>query len=218
MRSNMWLSSYAAFSCYMYMQNKNSKSMFVTGVLENEVSSIVKNFHAKNSRDCEDVNMKIVKHVGLIQGIVKPLTHICNKSFETNTFPNSMKTAKVIPLYKNGERNRFSNYRPISLLPQFFKILEKLFYVRANNFIEKCSLLNENQYGFRHNRSTSDAILQLVENLTSAIDNKKITVGLYIDLKKAFNTIDHDILLKKMDHYGFRGMVNDWVRSYLSNR
>ena len=174
------------------MQNSNSKSMFVTGVLENEVSSIVKNFHAKNSRDCEDVNMKIVKHV--IQRIVKPLMHICNKSFETSTFPNSMKKAKVIPLYKNGERNRFSNYRPISLLPQFSKILEKLFYIRANNFIEKCSLLNENQYGFRHNRSTSDSILQLVENLTSAIDNKKITVGVYIDLKKAFDTIDHDIL------------------------
>ena len=108
-----------------------------------------------------------------------------------------MKKAKVIPLYKNGERNRFSNYRPISLLPQFSKVLEKLFYVRANNFIEKCSLLNENQYGFRNNRSTSDAILQLIENLTSAIDNKNITVRVYIDLKKAFVTIDHDILLKK---------------------
>ena len=77
---------------YMYMQNSNSKSMFVTGVLENEVSSIVNNFHAKTSRDCEDVNMKIVKHV--IQGIVKPLTHICNTSFGTSTFPNSMKKSK----------------------------------------------------------------------------------------------------------------------------
>ena len=75
------------------MQNRHSKSMFVTGVLENEVSSIVNNFHAKNSRDREDVNMKIVKHV--IQGIVKPLTHICNKSFETSTFLNSMKERKI---------------------------------------------------------------------------------------------------------------------------
>ena len=121
-----------------------------------------------------------------------------------------MKKAKVISLYKNDERNRFSNYRPISLLT---KILEKLFYVRANNFIEKCSLLSENQYGLQSNRSTSDAIFQLVENLTFAIDNKKITEVVYIFFK-AFDTIDHDILLKKLDNYNFRGMVNDLVRTF----
>ena len=141
---------------FMDMQNSHSESMLVPSALENGVLSIVNNFNAKNSRDCEDVYMKIVKHI--IQGIVKPLTDICNKSFETSTFPNNMKKAKVILLYKNDERNRFSNYRTISLLT---KILEKLFYVRANNFIEKCSLLSENQYGLQSNRSTSDAIYNL---------------------------------------------------------
>ena len=109
-----------------------------------------------------------------------------------------MKVAKVVPIFKGGEKKHFTNYRPVSLLPQFSKVLEKLFHSRLSNFIDRYSILNDNQYGFRKNRSTSLALLELVEKLTAGLDNKDITIGIFVDLKKAFDTIDHGILLQKL--------------------
>ena len=121
-------------------------------------------------------------------------------------------------LYKNGNHNAFTNYRPVSLLPQFSKILEKLFSGKLDAFIEKENILNESQYGFRSNRSTSMALLELIEEITSAVDNKKCTICVFIDLKKAFDTIDHKLLLTKLEHYGIRGIAYDWIKSYLCER
>ena len=108
-----------------------------------------------------------------------------------------MKIAKIIPLLKSGNKSLFINYRPVAVLPQFSKILEKLFCKRLNKFIDKCNLLTENQYGFRSSRSTSLALLQLVEEISSSLDKAKFTVGVFIDLSKAFDTIDHSLLLKQ---------------------
>ena len=108
-----------------------------------------------------------------------------------------MKIAKIVPLFKAGDKELFSNYRPVSILPQLSKILERLFYVRLNKFIESNNRLSENQYGFRNNRSTAHAITELVENITDSIDAKKSTIGVFIDLKKAFDTIDHKLLTTK---------------------
>ena len=129
-----------------------------------------------------------------------------------------MKVAKVIPIFKGNDKQIFTNYRPISLLPQFSKILEKLFNVRLDNFIERHSILSNSQYGFRPNMSTSLALLELTEEITSALDKKKSSIGDFIDLKKAFDTIDHTLLLEKLRHYGVRGVANDWLSSYLENR
>ena len=104
------------------------------------------------------------------------------------------------------------------LLSQFSKILEKIFHNRMMSFIEEKNILYESQYGFRKNMSTSLAILELVENITTSIDDCKSTVGIFIDLKKDFDTVDHDILIKKLDHYGIRGVANKWICSYLMNR
>ena len=116
------------------------------------------------------------------------LTRVCNKSFNKSfingAFPDSMKIAKVIPLFKSGDNDTFTNYRPVSLLSQFSKILEKLFNNRLDNFLEKNELLVDGQYGFRNSRSTSMAITQLIEELTNANDEKKYTVGVFIDLKQ----------------------------------
>uniref|UniRef100_A0A3P9L4Z8 Reverse transcriptase domain-containing protein n=1 Tax=Oryzias latipes TaxID=8090 RepID=A0A3P9L4Z8_ORYLA len=160
--------------------------------------------------------MKVVKKV--IHSVAKPLTYICNLSLQTGRFPNQMKIAKVIPIYKSGDKHQFTNYRPVSLLPQFSKILEKIFNDKLALFIEKHNIINENQYGFRENRSTSLAIIDAVEEITNALDKKKYAAGIFIDLKKAFDTLNHDILLDKLEVYGIRGLALTWVKSYLTGR
>ena len=152
------------------------------------------------SADYNDINMSMVKQI--INQIVRPFVHICNVSFQTGVFPDKMKIAKVVPLFISGEKNVFTNYRPISLLPQFSNILEKLYNERMDTFLNKHDILSPSQYGFRSNMSTSHALLELVEEITSSLDNKKYSVGIFIDLKKAFDTIDHDILANKLYFYG----------------
>ena len=196
--------------------NNNLHSIFIRQVEDKEVIDIVKKCKNKKSMDYMGIDMTLVKNI--LQGIVRPLTHICNLSLQTGIFPNSMKTAKVIPIYKNGDRHLFTNYRPISLLPQFSKILEKLFVHRLDDFIEKQNLLCDQQYGFRTNRSTSMAVMNLTEQISNAIDNKEFTAGVFIDLKKAFDTIHHEILLKKLEYYGIRGAAHSWLKSYLLDR
>ena len=195
---------------------RNSCSMFLSAVDEREVIEVVNKCNNKMSTDCNDIDMKLVKSV--IGGISKPLTYICNLSFQTGTFPSNMKIAKVIPLFKSGDKHNFTNYRPVSLLPQFSKILEKLFNNRLDTFIEKHSLLSDSQYGFRANRSTSMALMESVEEITNAIVDYKYVAGIFIDLKKAFDTINHEILINKLERYGIRGIVLNWLRSYLSDR
>lgn len=121
----------------------------------------------------------------IIECIARPPTHICNQALQTGVFPNKMKTAKVIPIYKTGDKHVLSNYRPISLLPQFSKILEKIFYTRLDEFITKHNILYEQQYGFRANRTTSFAIIEFIEKITKAIENKEYAVGIFLDLKKS---------------------------------
>ena len=129
-----------------------------------------------------------------------------------------MKIVKVIPVFKAGDKCVFTNYRPISLLPQFSKILEKLYNARLDNFLNRYGLLCPNQYGFRSNMSTSHAILELVEEMTNCLDNNKYSIGAFIDLKKALDTVDYDVLAQKFYFYGVRGIAHKWVVSYLENR
>ena len=111
-----------------------------------------------------------------------------------------------------------SNYRPISLLSVFNRIFEKIMYNRLKSFLEKYNLLFENQYGFRERRSTQHAIIDIVNQIQIKMDQKMYSCGIFIDLQKAFDTVNHSILLRKLEHYGIRGIVNDWFRSYLLDR
>ena len=196
--------------------DSNSNTIFLTKIEEKELINVVNKFKNKRSTDCDDIDMSLIKNI--IIYIAKPLTHICNQSFQTGIFPNRMKTAKVIPIFKNGSKHIFSNYRPISLLPQFSKILEKLFAHRLEDFMEKQKLLSDQQYGFRSNRSTTMAVMELVDKISSNTHNNDYTIGLFIDLKKAFDTIDHRLLIKKLNRYGIRGVANSWIKNYLENR
>ena len=191
-------------------------TMFLRPVTEEEIMQHVKNAKNKKSKDHDQFDMCLVKKI--IPYIVKPLAHICNTSLKNGIFPDRMKIARVIPLFKNGDVKEFSNYRPVSILPQFSKILERVFHNRLMSFINDKQILNNSQFGFRNNMSTALAIIELVEEITTAIDEGKTTVGVFIDLKKAFDTVDHNILVKKLEHYGIRGLANNWVCSYLENR
>ena len=168
--------------------------MFLNPVDDQEIIRTVQSCKNKMSTDYNDINMLMVKQI--ITQIVRPFVHICNVYFQTGVFPDKMKIAKIVPLFKSGEKNVFTNYRPISLLPQFSNILDKLYNERMDTFLSKHDILSLIQYGFRSNMSTSHALLELVEDITSSLDNKKYSVRIFIDLKKAFDTIDHDILAK----------------------
>ena len=150
--------------------------------------------------------------------IVKQLQIIFNESICTGKIPDSFKVAKVIPLYKKDENDLFSNYRPVSVLPIFSKILERLVFNRCMSYLDHHRILYKRQYGFRKKHSTYMAVIDLVNKITEAVDNDKFTAGVFLDLSKAFDTIDHTILLDKLYHYGFRGITHKWFEDYLSNR
>ena len=136
------------------------------------------------------------------------LFHIFKVSIKQGIFPYSLKIAKVTPIFKSG------NYRPISILPVFSKVLERIMYNRVYNHLDSKGLL----YGFQRNNSTEHAILQLTRDITSSFEKGEYTLGVFIDLSKAFDTVDHQILIKKLQYYGIDGTALEWFKSYLSNR
>ena len=160
-----------------------------------------------------------VKLLKIIKTLVSyPFSYLFKLSFSLGVLPDMIKIARVIPVYKAGNRTIMSNYRPISLLSVFNKLLEKIMYKRLIKFLEKHNILNENQFGFRSNRSTIQAILLIADKIQRAIEDKNNCCGIFLDLSKAFDTVDHTILIKKLEYYGVRGTAGDWFRSYLSNR
>ena len=147
------------------------------------------------------------------------LSKLFNKCISDGYFPKELKIAKVIPLFKNkGSVSELSNYRPISMLPSFSKIFEKLLHKSIMDHLDSHELINDSQYGFRKKRSTLHALINATENIYHALDLKLHTLGIFIDFSRAFDTIDHSILLKKLNHYGIKGDMLKLLNSYLSNR
>ena len=146
------------------------------------------------------------------------LAALVNKSISSDIYPHLLKHAKVITVYKTGDETQPCNYRPISLLSVFNRLFEKLMYKRVRSYCEKNGIFFRFQYGFRDNCSTQHAILDILNKIQSKIDAKLFSCGIFIDFKKAFDTVDHSILLHKLNHYGVRGIINTWFSSYLSKR
>ena len=149
---------------------------------------------------------------------LKTWTDLVNQSFQSGIFPDKLKIAKVISLFKKGNPELPSNYRQISLLPIFSKIFEKLMYRRLYKFLEIHKVLYSLQFGFQENHSIDHALVSLTEAVRNTLDNKRFGCGIFIDLQKAFDRVNHRILLSKLEHYGIRGCTLEWFRSYLSDR
>ena len=146
------------------------------------------------------------------------LFHVFKVSIKQGTFPDSLKIAKVTPIFKSGAKDNVSNYRPISILPVFSKVLERIMYNRVYNHLDSKGLLYEKQFGFQRNNSTEHAILQLTRDITSSFEKGEYTLGIFIDLSKACDTAGHQILIKKLQCYGIDGTALEWSKSYLSSR
>ena len=199
-----------------FLQGPNTSSIFFTPTNCFEILDIVNNLKTNKSPGFDRINNFLLKSV--INQIVRPLVYILNLSLSSGQVPSNMKVAKVIPIFKKGNNLLVSNYRPISLLTSLSKVLEKIVYKRTVDFLNKHDILSNEQFGFREKHSTSHALLSVIDKIARSIDSSRHTVGIFLDLSKAFDTINHNILLYKLSHYGIRGRALDWFKSYLSNR
>jgi len=201
-----------------FMPNPVSKSIFLDPVLPSDIVNITNKLKSKSSVGHDGISTKLLK--ATIDEITNPLTHIINRSFETGIVPKDMKIAKVIPIFKSADQALLKNYRPISLLPVFSKIIEKIMFKKITSFFNTNNLFYKHQYGFRANHSTVHPILHLLHQCAQSANHPdpEYTLAIFCDLSKAFDVISHDILLSKLNSYGIRGIANEWFKSYLSDR
>ena len=198
-----------------YIRENTMSQLHLSTVTENEVLNIIGNFK-NSSAGWDELKPNIMKNIRFC--VKMPLTHICNLSFQKGAFPTELKIANVVPIYKLGDEMIITNYRPVSVLPVFSKLLERLMYNRLIESINANNLLHEYQFGFQKGKSTHMALIFLIDKINEALDQGNCVIGIFIDFSKAFDTVDHNLLLQKMKLYGIQGTANQWFHDYLSNR
>lgn len=196
--------------------NNSKRSYIKMDIADCTTDEIEKIINSLKNKATSDLAISPLKFVS--KEIAPIVQHLLYASLNQGIFPDLLKCAKVIPLYKSGSRSDVTNYRPISLLSCFSKIYEKIMQKQLNNFLKENRILFDSQYGFRSGHSCEHALLEAQNFLNVTLDKNQIAALLLIDFSKAFDMVDHEILLNKLDHYGIRGINLSWFRSYLTGR
>lgn len=197
-----------------FIYGKSCEStIFLRECTAEEISTIIKNFEIDKA---SDIPVRLIKHASTILSPV--LQQHFNFLMNEGTFPNELKLGRISPIYKKDDEELMQNYRPVSTLPILGKIFEKIIYDRLYSFFTSENILNDNQFGYRKGYSTSHALNYSTEQILNKINKKKHVLGIFIDLSKAFDTLDHTILLHKLEHYGVRGKTLEFLTSYLTDR
>ena len=199
-----------------YLKNPLDISFAIYPCDETEIGNLISSLSPRKSYGPNSIPVVILQM--LKDDISKPLSILFNLSINTGTHPDLLKIAKAITIHKKGSKLEVGNYRPISLLSNINKILEKIMFNRVYSFLEEHKCIYLLQFGFRQKHSVNHALIQITENIRKALDEKKFACGVFIDLQKAFDTVNHHILTAKLEHYGIRGVANNWFKSYLSGR
>src|SRR6218665_2411048 len=185
---------------------------------EMEIINVTALLKTTTSAGSDDINPAIAQSSIGLAFIAAPLASIINSSFYTGLEPDDLKIARVVPIFKAGQKNSISNYRPISILPFFSKILEKLMATRLSDYIERHAILTDAQYGFRHDLPTYMALIDMQMNVSESMNQSKFSLGVFFYISKAFDTVNHDLLIRKLEILGIRGIVKAWFIDYLKNR
>lgn len=175
-----------------------------------------KDLKIKSTEDLWGMSVKVCRSI--IETIAPYLAFIFNTSVDQGVFPDLMKHSKVVPLFKSGDSKEPNNYRPVSILPVLSKVFEKLMLNQMLRHFNKYSIFHEQQYGFTKGRCTTDAGVTLIKNIFNAWEEAQDTIGIFCDLSKAFDCVNHETLLSKLEHYGIRTTALDLLRSYLKDR
>lgn len=193
-----------------------SSNMFLAPIVADDVRIMLNKLTVKNSAGSDGIPCSLLAHI--IEYIANPLCKLINLSFIEGSFPSCLKDAILIPIHKKNEKELISNYRAISLLSVFSKLFEFAYASQLKVYLNKNDILSNSQFGFREGYSTQDAVTSLYTFLLQNIDKKKKCECLFFDMSRAFDTVNHELLLNKMSAYGIRGVPNSWIRSYLKNR
>ena len=199
-----------------YLGDQNPASLALNPCNANEIANIISTFGVGKASGPYSIPTNLLKEFSQYFSI--PISHIINKSLQEGIFPQSLKIALVCAIFKKNDKTKCANYRPISLLSNISKIFERVMYNRIESFIDEHNIIYKYQFGFRKKYSTNHALLSIVEQINSNLDKKRFACGIFVDLQKAFDTVDHKILLSKLSHYGINGFANKWLESYLTNR
>ncbi len=198
-----------------FMKPSILSSIYLHDTNEDEIIKIIKSLKT-NSLFSDDIKVTILKAISSEVG--QFISQAINTIFSSDSFPDFLKIATVTPIYKSGDNTHYCNYRPISVLPILSKIVERCLFDRMLSFINKNNIYSNEQFGFRKASSTSYALVDYHNHITQLLDNSEFVISIFIDLKKAFDTVNHSILLNKLYHYGMRGPCFTLLNSYLSQR
>ena len=201
---------------YLKEMKSPTESFFMLPVTRSEVIKATRRLKTKDTQDIYGFSTKLLQR--MVLHVLDPLTHVIDTCFRNGHFPERLKVASITPVLKKGDPNEESNYRPISILPVFSKVFEQIIKTRLVHFLTARDSITKNQHGFQAGKSTTTALVQLVEQVLDAFNGGESAQLTMLDLSRAFDLVDHEILLAKLQHYGVRGVSNRLLRSYLTGR